>query len=158
MEFLRRRGFVSLATALTLLAVGYLVLFEGTMSSTGIVKALAPEVQAGLYQTAVAGLLAQSSSFSNWSIALLVACWVVLVNDGKRSQLVICIFVFVCGASLASLFFGQLLHQSVVNDIRIGQDPLDNSWSWIIMTWQYWATLLSALLVAGSIIWRHLND
>lgn len=132
--------------------------FEDTLSQTGLVKALRPEVQTGLYQTAVSGLFEQSSTFSNWSIALIAACWVVVVNNGKPSQTVLSIFVLVCGAALVSLFLGQLLNQIIITDIRTGQDPLDNSLSWTVITYQYRATLFAAVLVAGSFIWRQLND
>ncbi|UIJ85250.1 hypothetical protein LZK77_16160 [Rhizobium leguminosarum] len=158
MELLRKNWIVGGAVAVTLMILGYLVFFEDTLSRTGLVKALKPDVQSGLYQTAVTGLLEQSSSFSNWSIALIAACWVVVVNNGKRSQIVLGVFVVVCGAALISLFLGQLIHQLIITDIRTGQDPLDNSWSWMVMTYQYRATLFAAVLVAGSIIWRHLND
>lgn len=158
MTLLRKNWVVGCAAAFTLVVLGYLVFFEDTLSETGVVRALSPEVQAGLYQTAVSGLLEQSSSFSNWSIALIAACWIVVVNNGKRSQIVLAIFVLVCGAALVSLFLGQLLNQVIITDVRTGQDPLDNSWAWTVMTYQYRATLFAGVLVAGSIIWRHLND
>lgn len=158
MTFLRKNWVVGCAAAITVVVLGYLVFFEDTLSQTGLVRALKPEVQSGLYQTAVSGLFEQSNTFSNWSLALIAACWIVVVNNGKRSQIVLGIFVLVCGATLVSLFLGQLLNQIIITDIRMGQDPLDNSLSWTVMTYQYRATLFAAVLVASSFIWRQLND
>ena len=158
MRFLRNNWAVGCAAVIVLVVLGYLVFFEDALSQSGLVKALKPEVQSGLYQTAVSGLFEQSNTFSNWTIALIAACWVVVVNSGKRSQIVLGIFILVCGAALVSLFLGQLLNQIIITDIRAGQDPLDNSLSWTVMTYQYRATLFAAVLVAGSFIWRQLND
>ena len=157
-RFLRNNWAVGCAAVIVLVILGYLVVFEDALAQSGLVRALKPEVQSGLYQTAVTGLFEQSNTFSNWTIALIAACWVVVVNSGKRSHIVLGIFILVCGAALISLFLGQLLNQIIITDIRAGQDPLDNSLSWTVMTYQYRATLFAAVLVAGSFIWRQLND
>ncbi|MDB5340448.1 MAG: hypothetical protein JWN70_6067 [Planctomycetaceae bacterium] len=135
---------------------GFLLFYEHLfVLGTEAVPALDRDVQTNLYETAVASIVDQSNYFSIWALGLIAAGWFVLVHEGKGSHTPRYMFVAVCTAALLTLYFGQLLHQSVSIDIRDGQDPLFDPVIWSLASRQYWCVVAAAVILAAAIIWRH---
>lgn len=135
---------------------GFLLFYEHVfVLGIGAVPALDRDVQINLYETAVASIVDQSNFFSSWALGLIAAGWFVLVHEGKGSHAPRYMFVAVCTAVLITLYFGQLLHQSVSIDIREGQDPLFDPVIWSLASKQYWCVVAAAVILAAAIIWRH---